>query len=453
MAARELAITYRRLEELLPYAANARTHSDAQVAEVVASMKAFGWTNPILLDEESGILAGHARLQAAIKLKLKKVPCLVLTGLTSDQRRAYILADNKIATNAGWDLALLASELKALEVSGFQMGLTGFSGTELSELLGQDAPVRTGKTADDEVPELGPHISRRRDVWLCGRHRVMCGDCTDLDEIQTLVPPPELVDVVWTDPPYNVDYQGNAGTIANDNLSVAKFGSLLAGAFQNCYRVMRGGAVIYVAHADTERAAFTNAFEKEFKLAQVIIWVKNNAAFSRQDFNWKHEPILYGWKEGAAHYFSGDYTRTTVMDDEQDLTRMKREELLFYAQQLRSLIPTDVVRVDKPVKSDLHPTMKPVALIQQMLRNSSLEGQSVLDVFGGSGSTLIAAEKQGLQARIMELEPRYADVIVRRWQDFTGKRATLSGSGRCFAEVARERTPAQKITDTTEAHA
>lgn len=439
MPQRELTVSYRRVEELLPYARNARTHTDAQIAEICASMKCFGWTNPILIDENGAIIAGHGRLAAAQKLKLKKVPCIVLEGLSDEQRRAYLIADNKIATNAGWDLALLASELKGLEVAGFQMDLMGFTKTELRELIGADSPTRTGLTDDDTAPPLGPAVSRRGDLWILGRHRVMCGDAMLLEDMQTLVPSPELVDLLWTDPPYNVDYHSDAGSIANDNLDADAFEKLLMGAFRSACRVMRGGACAYVAHADSAREVFSRCFAKEFKLAQVLIWVKHTAALSRQDYNWQHEPILYGWKEGAAHYFCGDYSRTTVIDAERDLRKMKREELEFFAQQLLALVPSTVQRFDRPAKNDLHPTMKPVALVQQLLRNSALEGQAVLDPFGGSGTTLIAAEKEGLNARLLELEPRYVDVIVRRWEAFTGKRAAHAATGQPFGEAARER--------------
>ena len=241
MSQRELAVSYRRVEELLPYAKNARTHSPAQVQEIVNSMKAFGWTNPILIDEYDQLIAGHGRLLAAQRLKLKKVPCIVLEGLTEEQRRAYVIADNKLATNAGWDLALLASELKSLEISGFQIDLLGFSKGELKDLIGADAPTRTGLTADDDAPPIGPAVSRTGDVWLLGRHRVMCGDATQLEHLQTLVPTPELVDLMWTDPPYNVNYQGDAGSIANDDLKPEDFEKLLERAFRNSCKVMRGG--------------------------------------------------------------------------------------------------------------------------------------------------------------------------------------------------------------------
>jgi DNA modification methylase len=441
MAQRELAISYRRVEELVPYARNAWQHPEAQLAHIVQSIREFGWTNPILIDESGGIIAGHGRVLAAQKLKITRVPCIVLEGLSAEQRRAYVVADNKLATLGRWDLALLASELKGLEVAGFKLALTGFSPIELKELIGADAPVRTGLTADDAAPALGPAVSRLGDVWELGRHRVMCGDAREAEALQTLVTSPEAADLVWTDPPYNVDYQGKAGSIENDNLSADAFAELLKRAFSNTARAMRAGAVIYVAHADSEREAFSHAFSREFKLAQVLIWVKQSAALSRQDYNWKHEPILYGWKEGAGHYFCGDFTRTTVIDEERDLSKLKREELLFECQQLRALLPSTVQRFDRPAKSELHPTMKPVALVQQLLRNSALEGQVVLDPFGGSGTTLIAAEKEGMSARLLELDPRYVDVIVRRWEAFTGKKSVHAGSDRPFGELARERSP------------
>lgn len=454
MLQRELAVVYRPLAGLIEYARNARTHTDEQIAEIAASMREFGWTNPILIDDDGGIIAGHGRAMAAEKLKIGEVPCIVLTGLTPAQRRAYLLADNKIALNAGWDLAILASELKALKAEDFNLALTGFSLGELDDLIGSDAPVRIGKTDDDSSPALGPAVSRRGEMWLLGRHRVMCGDATDPDEMAMLVQIPEQADIVWTDPPYNVAYQGAAGSIANDDLAAEDFEKLLASAFETARGVLRAGGCVYVAHADTERQVFTATFRQHFKLAQVLIWVKNTAALSRQDYNWQHEPILYGWKEGAAHYFSGDFSQTTVIDDDLDLTKLKREELLAHLQQLKAAIQTTVLRHPRPTRSDLHPTMKPVALVQQCLRNSALEGQVVLDPFGGSGTTLIAAEKQGLKARLMELEPRYADVIVRRWEEFTGKRATLAGSGRSFGEVAKDRltpTPDKEAAAPSEA--
>lgn len=442
--ARQLAVTYRRVEELVPYTRNARTHSKQQIQSIANSMKAFGWTNPILIDGTGGIIAGHGRVLAAVQLKLKRVPCIELAGLTEQQRQAYILADNQLATHAGWDLQILASEMKGLQASGFNLELAGFSKSEINNLIGADAPVRTGKTPDDAPPPGGPLVSRPGDLWSCGRHRVMCGDSTIASDVDTLLQA-DVVDLIWTDPPYNVAYESAAGSISNDNLKDADFAALLDQAFRNCYRRARPGAVMYVAHADSARVVFTEAYVAAgFKLAQVLIWVKQHAVLSRQDYNWQHEPILYGWREGGAHYFCGDFSKTTTIDDDLDLKRMKRDELEALVAELMGKAPTTVVRQDRPIKSEMHPTMKPVALVQQLLANSALEGQVVLDVFAGSGTTMIAAEKLGMQSRLMELEPRFADVCVRRWEAFTGKSATHVGSGKEYGQVQAERTPSQK---------
>lgn len=378
MLTRELAVSYRTVEELKPYAGNARTHSKAQVQAIANSMKVFGWTNPILIDGRQGIIAGHGRLAAALKLKLKRVPTIELTGLSEAQRRAYLIADNQLATQASWDLQLLSTELTALQGGGFNLDLLGFSPAELKGLVGPDAPTRKGKIPDDEIAPVGPPVSRRGDTWTLGRHRVCCGDATESKDLARLLGN-DSPDIMWTDPPYNVDYQAKAGKISNDAMAPEDFYTLLLQAFSNAYLCLRAGAVVYVAHADTARVAFTQSFvESGFKLAQVLIWVKHCAVLSRQD---------------------------------------------------------------RPSKSEMHPTMKPVALVQELLAASALEGQLVLDVFGGSGSTLIAAEKLGMNARLLELEPRYVDVIVRRWEAFTGLKASNTATGKPFD---KRKTPAHK---------
>ena len=440
MLTRELAVSYHTVEELKPYAANARTHSKAQVQAIANSMKVFGWTNPILIDGRKGIIAGHGRLAAALKLKLKRVPTIELTGLSEAQRRAYLIADNQLATQASWDLQLLSTELTALQGGGFNLDLLGFSPAELKGLVGPDAPTRKGKIPDDEIAPVGPPVSRRGDTWTLGRHRVLCGDATESKDLARLLGN-DSPDIMWTDPPYNVDYQAKAGKISNDAMAPEDFYTLLLQAFSNAYLRLRAGAVVYVAHADTARVAFTQSFvESGFKLAQVLIWVKHSAVLSRQDYNWQHEPILYGWKEGGPHYFCGDFSKTTVIDDDLDLAKLPRAELEAMVKSL-TRTRTTVVRQDRPSKSEMHPTMKPVALVQELLAASALEGQLVLDVFGGSGSTLIAAEKLGMNARLLELEPRYVDVIVRRWEAFTGLKASNTATGKPFD---KRKTPAHK---------
>lgn len=443
MISHPLELQYLPLEELIPDARNARTHTGEQISQIADSMKEFGWTNPVLLRPDRTIIAGHGRVMAAQQLAIALAPCIVLEGLSQLQIRAYMLADNRIALNAGWDAAMLALELQDLQAGGYQLDLTGFSKLELQQLIGPDAAVRTGKTEDDATPPLPPTpVSQHGDIWILGRHRLMVGDATNLADVQRLMGEFKA-DLVWTDPPYNVAYEGNAGTIMNDAQESAAFDRFLLRAFQGCNWAMKPGAVIYVTHADTERWAFTQAFETaELKLAQVLIWVKNSAVFGRQDYNWQHEPILYGWKEGAGHFFAGDFTLTTVIEDPAvDPAKLTAVPLRALVRELLEARRSTVIREDRPVKSELHPTMKPVALVQRMVEASSREEAVLFDPFGGSGTTLITAEKTNRRAFLLELDPRYADVIIRRWQEFTGRDARHA-TGRTFAE--HQKLPANK---------
>ena len=409
---------------LIPYAKNSRTHDDKQVAQLAASIDEFGFRNPILVDG-FGIIAGHGRLMAAKKLGLKKVPTIDCSDLTEAQKKAYIIADNKLAMNAGWDSVMLSSELAELEELGFDLGIIGFDNKELDGLMAPE--VTEGLVDEDEVPEPPPESrTQLGDIYILGAHRLMCGDSTSIDAVEKLMEGKKC-DMVWTDPPYNVAIQGAAGTIMNDDMNDDSFKDFLTSVYSCYYLTMKDGAVIYVAHADTERVNFTQCFkESGLKLSQVLIWVKQAGTLSRQDFNWQHEPILYGWKEGAGHYFCGDYTRTTVIDDDIDIKKLNKKELEALVNSMRTELKTTVLRENRPSKSDLHPTMKPVNLVQRMIEWSSTAGETILDLFGGSGSTLIACEKTGRKARLMELDPKYCDVIVKRWEDFTGKTATLA---------------------------
>jgi len=432
-----VGLEQRPLAALIPYAQNARTHSDEQIEEIAASIKEFGWTNPVLIDEEGGIIAGHGRVKAAERLLMTEAPVLILAGLSAAQKRAYAIADNKIPLNAGWDEKLLAMELLDLKAAGYQLDLTGFSAFELRGLIGEDAPTRSGKTADDTSPEPPDRpVTHVGDVWVLGRHRLMVGDATALADVQRLMGEGEA-HLVWTDPPYNVAYQADAGTILNDDQAAADFDRFLLRAFQATHWAMRPGAVIYVAHADSERWAFTEAFERAgFKMAQVLVWVKQSGVLSRQDYNWQHEPILYGWKEGAGHYFAGDYTQTTVIDDDVNVDKLLATECRALLKKYIAAQRSTVLREPRPSRSELHPTMKPVALVERMMLASSQETDLVFDPFGGSGTTLITAEKTNRRCRIMELDPKYADVIIERWQDYTGKTAKHI-SGLTFAEAAK----------------
>jgi DNA modification methylase len=442
-----LQIEYRATASVTPFARNARTHSAAQVEQLAASIREFGFNNPILVDATGEVIAGHGRLAAAKLLKLERVPVLQLGHLTDAQKRAYVLADNKIALNAGWDEKLLALELKELGLAGADLALTGFSGDELLQLLGG---VKPGRGDPDAAPALQETpVSRAGDVWELGAHRVICGDVQSPATVPAVMLG-EQADVVWTDPPYNVAYSTRAGSIANDDMPAEAYAEFLGGAFGACLRALREGGGAYVAHADTFGLQVRGAFCKAgFKLSGVLIWRKDALVLGRSDYQWQHEPILYGWKPGARHAWFGGRKQTTVMDLGEGSPFQRLEDgrwavrigdrvlLVEGAATVEEVVPS-VVNEPRPRRSDMHPTMKPVALIDRMLRNSARTGAVVLDPFGGSGSTMIAAEQLGMRARLVEIDPKYCDVIVRRWQEFTGQLGRLAG-GAAFAEIAAER--------------
>lgn len=404
----QLEVTYRKVEDLIPYARNARTHSDEQVARIAASIKEFGRTNPIIIDGENGIVAGHGRTLAARKLGLTEVPCIELKNLTETQKRAYILADNRLALDAGWDNEMLAIELGDLKDAGVDLELTGFSDEELDELLA--TPKESVDGDEDEAPEPQEDpVSKRGDVWILGAHRVMCGDSCSADDISKLFGSTggtPTVSLYLTDPPYNVAYEGgtkDALTIQNDNMEDGQFRQFLVDAFSMADTVMKPGAVFYIWHADSEGFNFRGACrDVGWPVRECLIWAKNMFVMGRQDYQWRHEPCLYGWKEGAAHKWYSDRSQSTVLE------------------------------FDKPTRNGVHPTMKPVELFRYLMENSSKKGDVVFDSFGGSGTTLIASEETGRVARLMELDPRYVDVIVKRWQEMTGKEATLEETGATF---------------------
>ena len=385
------------IEELLPYAKNSRTHSDEQTAQIAASIKEFGFTNPVLIDNENQIIAGHGRILAARKLKMKEVPCIRLGYLTETQKKAYVIADNKLALNSGWDEELLALEIADLKDEDFDISLLGFSDDELADLADQIAEEVEGLTDEDAVPETPEEpITKPGDIWVLGKHRLMCGDSTSIDHLERLCDG-QAVDMWLTDPPYNVAYEGGTGlTIQNDDMGDEQFRQFLRDAYTAADTVMKPGAVFYIWHADSEGYNFRGAArDAGWTVRQCLIWKKSSLVMGRQDYHWKHETCLYGWKEGAGHLWAADRKQTTILE------------------------------FDKPARNGEHPTMKPVALFEYQMLNNTKGGDIVLDSFGGSGTTLIAAEKNGRYARLMELDPKYCDVIVKRWEEFTGKKAHL----------------------------
>ncbi len=399
-------------EKLVPYARNARTHSEEQVAQIAASIVEFGFTNPILAGSDGVIVAGHGRLAAAQKLGLDTVPVVVLDHLTPTQRRALIIADNRIAENAGWDDAMLRIELQSLQEDGFNLDITGFDDDAMAEIMAGEETTVDGQTDDDAVPEVSATpISRPGDVWELGNHRLVCGDATDPKSYELLMADAKA-DMVFTDPPYNVDYansakdkmRGKDRPILNDNLGDGFYDFLLAALTP---MLERCAGASYIAMSSSELDTLQQAFRAAGgKWSTFIIWAKNTFTLGRADYQRQYEPILYGWPEGQNRHWCGDRDQG------------------------------DVWNIKKPQKNDLHPTMKPVELVERAIRNSSRPGDIVLDPFGGSGTTLIATEKTGRIGWLIELDPKYVDVIVRRWQDWSGQEAYREADAVKFNDLA-----------------
>ena len=398
--------------DLIPYARNARTHSDAQVAQIAASIREFGFNNPVLIDVDSGIIAGHGRVLAARKLGMREVPCIRLGHLSEVQRRAYILADNKLAANAGWDETLLALELSALEMDGFDLDLVGFDAGELEVLL--DGHSEPGEAGADTEPEIDRAEELREkwgvetgQLWQLGEHRLLCGDSTNAEEVERVMGV-ELATLVITDPPYGVSYaskneflnavdKGNRiqTEIANDHLSKEATQELWRTAFACMADAMVKGAVVYcfMPQGGDQMMMMMMMMGAGIEPRHELIWVKNNHVLGRTDYAYKHEPILYAWKEGG-HKFYGDFQ-------------------------------TSILEFPRPHKSDLHPTMKPVPLVERLISNSSQDGAVIYEPFSGSGTTIIAGENLGRRVRAIEISPAYVAVALERWHQHTGKTPTM----------------------------
>jgi DNA modification methylase len=374
------------VSKLIPYANNSRTHDDAQVAQIASSIKEFGFRNPILVDG-LGIIAGHGRLMAARKLGLDKVPTIDCSDMTETQKKAYIIADNKLALNSGWDTNLLSLELEQLDKDGFNLELIGFDSKELDALLAPE--VVEGLTDEDAVPDVPEEPKTKLgDIYILGNHRLMCGDSTSIDAVEKLMDG-QLADMVFTDPPYGVDYQG----IHNDSRDGLE--ELLRNVFANYILISKSGASIYCFHSDKCADVFHKVFREFFHFSSMIIWAKNSLTLSQTDYQSQHEPCLYGWMNNGSHSWYSDRKQTSIW-------QFDKERVVG------------------------HTTPKPISLVEKAINNSSKSGDLIIDLFGGSGSTLIACEKIGRNARLMELDPKYCDVIVKRWEDFTGKKAILS---------------------------
>jgi DNA modification methylase len=400
------------LDKLIPFARNPRTHSDAQVAQIAASIAEFGFNNPILVDRKAGILVGHGRLLAARKLGLTEVPVIVLDHLSDSQKRAYIIADNKLAENAGWDETLLRIELAALQQEDFDLSLTGFDDVDLARLLAEQDAAQ-GLTDEDAVPELSQtSVPMTGDLWTLGTHKLLVGDATVQTDVDRLMAS-EAADLVFSDLPYNCGYEGYTKdrlSIQNDDMSPEQFARFLRASFARFRTVVKPGASLYVCHSSSWQREFQNALEAAgFEVRCQIIWAKNTFAWGFARYKFQHEPLFYAHVAGQKDPWYGDKSQSTLWCE------------------------------NKPVANRLHPTMKPVELVERALLNSSKAGDVVVDLFAGSGSTLIACERRRRKTRLMEIDPKYADCIVRRYQEYTGKQAVLEGDGRTFEQIAEER--------------
>ena len=408
----DLRIEQCPVERLVPYARNARTHSDEQVAQVAASIARFGFVNPILVGPDWVIIAGHARLLAARELGMSEVPVIVLEHLSESERRALVIADNRLAMNAGWDEEMLALELAALREEDFSLDLLGFDDEELTRLLAAE-DAAAGLTDEDSIPEVADiPVSQAPDLWTLGDHKLMVGDATVAADVKRLMGP-DTADCVFSDPPYNIDYQGYTKerlTIQNDQMGAEQFKRFLLDSLQSFRSVVKPGASLYVCHSSSWQREFQNALEAAgFEVRCQIIWGKNTFAWGFARYKFQHEPIFYCHVAGQKDSWYGNKSQSTLWEEK------------------------------KPSANRLHPTMKPVELVERALVNSSKPGDLVLDLFGGSGSTMIGCQRRGRTARLMEIDPKYADVIVRRYQEYSGKCAVLDGDGRTFDEIAQTR--------------
>lgn len=416
-------ITDIRTCDLKPYENNPRLNEDA-VDLVAASIEEFGFRQPIVVDKDLIIIAGHTRWKAAQKLGLETVPCIQADDLTPAQVKAYRLADNKVAEAAQWDLDALQFELEELDNMDFDMEPFGFETETFDEQIAED------DNFEAELPTAP--MTKSGQLWMLGKHILMVGDSTKRQDVEKLCSDAS-VDMVVTDPPYNIDYTGGtkeAMKIENDNWGDDEgFIEFLKAAFENMRDQLKAGGSFYIWYASTQSKNFLEAAERAgLNIRQTLIWNKNTFSLGRQDYQWKHEPCLYGWKDGAAHYFVNTRNLATVIEDaeNQDIDDMKKDEL---KKLLKSILggvhETTVLDEKKPTKSELHPTMKPITMIAKQIKNSSRQGETVLDLFGGSGSTLMACEQLGRRCFMMEYDPHYADVIIKRWEDYTGEQAEL----------------------------
>ena len=405
--------------DLIPYALNAKQHDEKQVQNIANSIRRFGWQQEAVVTQDNVLVIGHGRRLASLQLGCK-MPVRVIDqkaeDLTDEDIRELRIADNK-TNESPWDFDLLQEDMDGLSFDGFDFDFVG------QDTGAEDEPEVREDEWEGQTPEE-PRRARKGQIWRLGDHRLMIGDSTSEDDVARLMDGAQA-DCFLTDPPYNVDYEGGTGMkIENDHMGESAFDEFLHDAFACADSVMAAGAAYYIWHADSNGYQFRSAVEKVgWQLRQCLVWVKNTLVLGRQDYQWRHEPCLYGWKEGT-HYFTDDRTQTTVWDKTQDLKKLTKEQLIQLIEKAYEM-PGTVMYEDKPLRNLLHPTMKPVTLMAQLALNSTQRGDIVLDLFGGSGSTMIACEQIGRRCYMMELDARYADSILDRWEEFTGRKAVL----------------------------
>ena len=401
-------------DKLIPYVNNARTHSKEQITKLRSSLREFGFINPVIIDRDFNVIAGHGRIEAAKAEGITEVPCVYVDHLTEAQKKAYILADNRMALDAGWDEELLAVELSELQDLGYDLAMTGFDEKELADLFSD----KTDSDAKDDDFDLTAALEKasfvqRGDVWTVGRHRLMCGDATSADDVNTLMGSVKA-NLILTDPPYGVSFKSASGlTIQNDSMKNEEFYTFLLSAFQCMADHLEKGGAAYVFHADTEGLNFRRAFiDAGFHLAGCCIWVKDSLVLGRSEYQWQHEPVLYGFMQNGKHNWYSDRKQTTIWN------------------------------FDKPKRNANHPTSKPLDLLGYPIGNSTQENAVVIDTFGGSGSTLMACEQMNRICYMMELDEKYASVILRRYVEDTGDAAgvfvTRNGQQIPYADLVKE---------------
>lgn len=409
------------IDEIIPYENNAKLHPEEQIEQIKKSILEFGNNDPIAIDKNNVIIEGHGRLLALKELGYKEVEVIKLGHLTEEQRKAYTLIHNKLTMNTDFDIEILESELAAINIidmSDFDFDL---------DIEMEVSTIDDDYDVEEKLEQIVEPKSKPGDIYQLGNHRLMCGDSTQKEDVMRLMDN-QVADMLLTDPPYNVNISNSDGmTIENDNMSDDNFKQFLNAAFQTASASLKKGGAFYIWHGDSETVNFRNACEdNELSVRQCLIWVKNGFNFGRQDYKWKHEPCLYGWKNGASHYFIDEFNNPTVIEDNLNIDLLKKEELKKLVEDLLSdRVPTTIIHEDKPLKNDKHPTMKPINLLSFQIKNSSKKEEIVLDLFGGSGSTLIACEQLNRKCYMMEYDPKYVDVIIDRWETLTGKKAVL----------------------------